>query len=516
MIPLRFFHSSLGWQLDAFSHVAGLTVFAALVFVRLDFGIAWLMWPWVFAPLILFILKEAYLQVFFPLVNGFVRGRRGQGRSDELTPISTSFVATKHELLYSGTNILFIGSLTYGGWKFLELQSFDNNVTVTVEEGLSSTANMLLPLAVSTAVLLVVDVATAIRHLVVNGMRASLNSFEDEADKRMSFPIAVSSCIFDATVMTTTLMLVVQAQQKLWADNEVILEVPVNSSRVLSYTTALSPTYVAFILLTIIVLGYAFFFKRCFSLRGGTLASISLSGAALVLFSFLMGCAFLSLGQHLDEEYFPSLHEGSDEVPLKSSFILYFIAAGVLMLGIVISRTCTHRLFSNRLLSTQGPAGGSRQVGADSEQGGEGGEDVELGAAGNQRMERQAMEQLDRAVLQFLMGGPHVRRNLGMNRGHGLPDMMDLAILQAIQRGRVVNDEERRREERRRNFSSFPTHAYVEGSLPEEKRSCAICMEDYKDGEMLRTLPCFHVFHQACIDEWANREPSCPICRLSQ
>ena len=48
----------------------------------------------------------------------------------------------------------------------------------------------------------------------------------------------------------------------------------------------------------------------------------------------------------------------------------------------------------------------------------------------------------------------------------------------------------------------FPTRAWAdlpEGStVSEEARSCGICMEPYKAGEEVRTLPCLHLFHTAC------------------
>lgn len=52
---------------------------------------------------------------------------------------------------------------------------------------------------------------------------------------------------------------------------------------------------------------------------------------------------------------------------------------------------------------------------------------------------------------------------------------------------------------------------------PEEL--CAICTDDYKDGEQITVLPCKHEFHHACIVRWAqsaeNRQLSCPTCRSS-
>jgi len=42
--------------------------------------------------------------------------------------------------------------------------------------------------------------------------------------------------------------------------------------------------------------------------------------------------------------------------------------------------------------------------------------------------------------------------------------------------------------------------------------SCAVCLSDLQLGEMLRPLPCGHVFHQSCIDKWLQRNGICPLC----
>jgi hypothetical protein len=49
--------------------------------------------------------------------------------------------------------------------------------------------------------------------------------------------------------------------------------------------------------------------------------------------------------------------------------------------------------------------------------------------------------------------------------------------------------------------------------LPEEKKNCVICMEEFGDNDVILTVPCYHIFHQSCVMEWFKIENTCPICK---
>lgn len=42
---------------------------------------------------------------------------------------------------------------------------------------------------------------------------------------------------------------------------------------------------------------------------------------------------------------------------------------------------------------------------------------------------------------------------------------------------------------------------------------CAICLNDFRDDERLRAMPCSHAFHYHCISQWLRRNAVCPLCR---
>jgi len=49
-----------------------------------------------------------------------------------------------------------------------------------------------------------------------------------------------------------------------------------------------------------------------------------------------------------------------------------------------------------------------------------------------------------------------------------------------------------------------------------DPETCAVCIDDFKDGDKLRVLPCRHEYHVECIDLWlTTRKRFCPICKRS-
>lgn len=56
-------------------------------------------------------------------------------------------------------------------------------------------------------------------------------------------------------------------------------------------------------------------------------------------------------------------------------------------------------------------------------------------------------------------------------------------------------------------------HQVYQEEEKKEKQNCCICLGDFKDGEKVKYLPCFHLFHAEEIDNWLDKNDNCPLCR---
>ncbi|KAL4273107.1 hypothetical protein GQ457_13G022750 [Hibiscus cannabinus] len=43
---------------------------------------------------------------------------------------------------------------------------------------------------------------------------------------------------------------------------------------------------------------------------------------------------------------------------------------------------------------------------------------------------------------------------------------------------------------------------------------CTICLEGFEGGSYAARMPCSHVFHGECIEEWLKQSHYCPVCRF--
>lgn len=65
-------------------------------------------------------------------------------------------------------------------------------------------------------------------------------------------------------------------------------------------------------------------------------------------------------------------------------------------------------------------------------------------------------------------------------------------------------------------IAALPSHKVTSAEVAaasESRKTCAVCMEEFRAGEQMRTLPCFHDFHKRCVDRWLRQQGVCPICK---
>ncbi|NXP54973.1 RNF43 ligase, partial [Heliornis fulica] len=44
---------------------------------------------------------------------------------------------------------------------------------------------------------------------------------------------------------------------------------------------------------------------------------------------------------------------------------------------------------------------------------------------------------------------------------------------------------------------------------------CAICLEEFTEGQELRIISCSHEFHRECVDPWLQQHHTCPLCMFN-
>eukprot|EP00123_Amoebidium_parasiticum_P020203 comp44865_c0_seq1/m.47523 comp44865_c0_seq1/g.47523 ORF comp44865_c0_seq1/g.47523 comp44865_c0_seq1/m.47523 type:complete len:190 (-) comp44865_c0_seq1:897-1466(-) len=58
-----------------------------------------------------------------------------------------------------------------------------------------------------------------------------------------------------------------------------------------------------------------------------------------------------------------------------------------------------------------------------------------------------------------------------------------------------------------------PVESVFSSAHSDDFKTCSICLEDFVESDKLHWLPCSHVFHAACIDEWIKgNHLACPVC----
>ena len=54
-----------------------------------------------------------------------------------------------------------------------------------------------------------------------------------------------------------------------------------------------------------------------------------------------------------------------------------------------------------------------------------------------------------------------------------------------------------------------------DGLMTSKNWICSICLDDFDETKDIVYLDCQHIYHEDCIIEWINKDPSCPLCRTN-
>ena len=88
------------------------------------------------------------------------------------------------------------------------------------------------------------------------------------------------------------------------------------------------------------------------------------------------------------------------------------------------------------------------------------------------------------------------------------PDSMSYEQLLELEEG-VGNVNKGLSKDKINKIPSKPFHM----ALFEDNSDCIICMENFSENELVKQLPCGHIFHGECIDHWLEQEKTCPFCK---
>jgi len=63
-------------------------------------------------------------------------------------------------------------------------------------------------------------------------------------------------------------------------------------------------------------------------------------------------------------------------------------------------------------------------------------------------------------------------------------------------------------------ISRLPDVSVTKDDLADEANStCCICIDDFEIHERVTRLPCGHLFHRCCVEDWLQKHCTCPVCR---
>jgi len=57
---------------------------------------------------------------------------------------------------------------------------------------------------------------------------------------------------------------------------------------------------------------------------------------------------------------------------------------------------------------------------------------------------------------------------------------------------------------------------YSDDDDAEDTFECTICLAEIENGDRVGVLPCTHIFHVDCLQQWITRKNACPLCQVTE
>ena len=82
--------------------------------------------------------------------------------------------------------------------------------------------------------------------------------------------------------------------------------------------------------------------------------------------------------------------------------------------------------------------------------------------------------------------------------------------------GDVEEQIEKVKDEIVRNIHKQLSASEITEQQADDHGNCAICLEDYKEDNIIEKTPCNHIFHSDCLIYWIDKDNvTCPLCRAN-
>jgi len=98
-----------------------------------------------------------------------------------------------------------------------------------------------------------------------------------------------------------------------------------------------------------------------------------------------------------------------------------------------------------------------------------------------------------------------------------LPPVLQMALAGGLEERQMGVQEmhSRRHGLTHETIDRVPKFTWEEGGREHTQTQCMVCLSNFAPGEEVRQLPCGHIFHASCVDEWLRRCTACPLCKAN-